>query len=424
MQFHINIPMMQALKCWLLTVFLFSINLHVSEPLHTKLDNLKLKTSVFLSPKFIMKPGTVQNNFYYNIDFPTGHIAIKGFDAEIVDEEGNPVPLYETYIHHLAIVRYYAPPSSDQKSKDGPNSKFVVRNAGVCQDDILNQYFGLGPESRKTRTTLPDPYGVEVGVPPEGTPDGYEEGWMLNIHAIDMRGVEDRSRCGECRCDLYNVTEDENGRSIEDNYYGGLRCCYDGTQCRLKEGLQGLGAKGVYLKYTVKWMEWDDSIIPLKIYILDVTDSGERILNSTSPQGQLGCQVEYNVDSNGAPDAHGKKIHIQRTRIMIPHGGDVIYGMAHQHPNAMGCTLYGQDGRVICTSSPTYGQGKEAGNEAGYVVGMGTCYPRPGSVKVKDGETLILESRYSATTMHTGVMGLFHIFVAESKDNVHSPLLM
>ncbi|ERN06324.1 hypothetical protein AMTR_s00016p00235830 [Amborella trichopoda] len=90
-----------------------------------------------------------------------------------------------------------------------------------------------------------------------------------------------------CRCDLYNVTEDENGRPIEDNYYGGLRCCYDGTQCRLKEGLQGLGAKGVYVKYTVKWMEWDDSIIPFKIYLLDVTDSGERILNSTSLPGTI-----------------------------------------------------------------------------------------------------------------------------------------
>ncbi|KAL4191959.1 hypothetical protein AMTRI_Chr06g169910 [Amborella trichopoda] len=316
MQFHINILMMKALKCWLLRVILLSIHLHVSEPLHTKDEELKLKTSVFLSPKLIMKPGSVQNNYYYNIDFPRGHIAIKGFDTEI------------TYIHHLTVVWYYALPSSDWKSEDTQNSKIVVNNAWVCQDDILNQYFGLGAESRETRTSL------------------YEEG-----------------------CDLYNVTEDENGRPIEDNYYGGLRCCYDGTQCRLKEGLQGLGAKGVYVKYTVKWMEWDDSIIPFKIYLLDVTDSGERILNSTSLPGTI---IEYNVHSNGAPDVHDKKIDIKRARVVIPHGGDLIYGMAHQH------------GVVICSSSPIYGRGKEAGNETGYVVGMGTCYPKPGSVKVKD----------------------------------------
>lgn len=76
------------------------------------------------------------------------------------------------------------------------------------------------------------------------------------------------------------------------------------------------------------------------------------------------------------------------------------------------CAVF-QDGRVICSSIPTYGEGKEAGNEAGYIVGMSSCYPRPGSVKINDGETLVLESNYSSTQKHTGVMGLFYILVAE-----------
>ena len=63
-----------------------------------------------------------------------------------------------------------------------------------------------------------------------------------------------------------------------------------------------------------------------------------------------------------------------------------------------------QDGRVLCSSIPTYGQGKEAGNEAGYIVGMSTCYPQPGSVKINVRETLILESNYSSAQRHTGVM--------------------
>lgn len=61
-----------------------------------------------------------------------------------------------------------------------------------------------------------------------------------------------------------------------------------------------------------------------------------------------------------------------------------------------------------------YGEGKEAGNEAGYIVGMSSCYPQPGSVRISDGETLILESNYSSTQRHTGVMGLFYILVADS----------
>ena len=72
-----------------------------------------------------------------------------------------------------------------------------------------------------------------------------------------------------------------------------------------------------------------------------------------------------------------------------------------------------QDGRVICSSIPSYGNGNEAGNETGYIVGMSTCYPRPGSVKIVNGETLTLVSNYSSSKEHTGVMGLFYLLVAE-----------
>lgn len=82
-----------------------------------------------------------------------------------------------------------------------------------------------------------------------------------------------------------------------------------------------------------------------------------------------------------------------------------------------------QDGRVICTSTPTYGEGEEAGNETGYIVGMSTCYPKPGSVSIADGETLVLESNYTkAAVTHTGVMGLFYILVAQELPTT-TPLL-
>ena len=35
-----------------------------------------------------------------DIDFRKGHIGIKSFDVEVVDEDGNFVPLYEAYLHH------------------------------------------------------------------------------------------------------------------------------------------------------------------------------------------------------------------------------------------------------------------------------------------------------------------------------------
>ncbi|PNX78497.1 stress up-regulated Nod 19 protein [Trifolium pratense] len=165
----------------------------------------------------------------------------------------------------------------------------MVRNNGICQENTIGQYFGLGSETRGTRTDIPDPFGIEIGNPEE-VPEGFEEIWMINIHAIDTRGVEDKLGCSECRCDLYNVTVDEYWRDIRPDYKGGLLCCYDDTHCKLKEGFEG-PKRSLYLKYTIKWVDWDDFIVPVKIYIIDVTDT---LKLSNDPKGLNSyhdCQV-------------------------------------------------------------------------------------------------------------------------------------
>ncbi|KAK7839968.1 hypothetical protein CFP56_017288 [Quercus suber] len=113
----------------------------------------------------------------------------------------------------------------------------------------------------------------------------------------------------------------------------------------------------------VKRIDWE-FIVPIKIYIFD---------------------VEYEVDSCSASGmAYNGCTDIKRTSVTMPTGGYVIYGMAHQHSGGISSTFYGEDGQVLYSSLPTYGQGKVAGNEAGHIVGMSTCYPQPGSVKIND----------------------------------------
>ena len=236
----------------------------------------KIKTAVFLSPKIELGPGSVADKYYYDVDFPRGHVALKSFNAEVVDEAGNPVPLHETYLHHWFLARYYRSKLATHTQDDGhrvlhESDVVMVRNSGICQRNALGQYFGLGSETRGTATDIPDPFGIEIGNPAE-IPEGYEERWMLNVHAIDTRGVEDKMGCTECRCDLYNVTQNEYGKPLRPGYVGGLHCCYDYTQCRLREGFQG-SKRSLYLRYTVKWIDWDDFVVPVKIYILDVTDT-------------------------------------------------------------------------------------------------------------------------------------------------------
>ncbi|KAK4395445.1 hypothetical protein Sango_1698800 [Sesamum angolense] len=345
-----------------------------------------VKTDVFLSPMFVLEPGLVSNKVYYNIDFPRGHIAIKSFN-------GIDIPKHHDDLRFLR------------------SDHIIIMNSGVC-DSALPQYFGLGSETRRTSTYVPDPYGIEVGNLAD-IPDGYEEQWVLNVHAIDTRGAEDKLGCTECRCDLYNVTADEYGRALPLNYTGGFRCCYDSTRCRVKEGFEGV-KRSLFLRYTVKYVNWDASIVPVKIYILDVTDVWTKADESRGLKARHNCLVEYEVESCPVGMANDDCIHSKISTFTWPMGGDVIYGVAHQHTGGIGSTLYGEGGRVICSSNPTYGTGDEPGNEAGYVVGMSTCYPSPDSGKIAAGETLTLESYYSSAQRHTGVMGLFYLLISDS----------
>ncbi|KAJ0111999.1 hypothetical protein Patl1_01341 [Pistacia atlantica] len=354
-----------------------------------------------------------------------GHVVLKSFNAEVIDETGNPVPLHETYLHHWVVERYYGRVDYTGNRDLRESDYKPVRNAGICQKGVLGQYFGLGSETRGTETYIPDPYGIEIGSPAE-IPEGYEDRWMLNVHAIDTRGVEDKLGCTECRCDLYNVTVDEYGRTLRPDYTGGLLCCYDHTQCRVRHGFEG-GRRSLYLRYTVKWVDWDSSIVPVKIYIFDVTDNWKRFNDSTGLSTEHDCKVEYEVEPCSATNlANDECIQTKRISVTMTNGGYLIYGVAHQHSGGIGAALYREDGKAICASIPAYGNGTEAGNEAGYIVGMSTCYPQPGSVKIADGETLILESNYSSTRVHTGVMGLFYILVvdqvAEPKRILHLPV--
>ncbi|KAI3952762.1 hypothetical protein MKW92_035291 [Papaver armeniacum] len=390
-------------------LLLFILSVQVSESVFSEVNGEK--SAVFLTPKFVLGAGSVCNKYFHNVDFPRGHIALKDFNAEIVDESGNSVPLYETYIHHWVILRYYAPKDTDTDEERYSGKMIMVRNSGFCKN--LGQYFGFGSETRRTMTRVPDPYGIEVGNPAE-IPDGYEERWLINLHAIDLRGVEDQFGCTECKCDLYNVTKDEYGTPLRLGYTGGLKCCYDKTQCKVRESFRNI-KRGVYLKYTVKWVDWEETILPVKIYVFDVTYTAKRGSDSESP-----CKIEYDVEACDHRTSAGRDticVDNKKTSLVLPNGGYVIYGVAHQHSAGIGSALYGQDGRLICTSLPVYGDGNEAGNEDGNIVGMSTCYPQPGTVKIADGETLVLESNYSSTEKHTGVMGYFYILVADQLPN-------
>ncbi|XP_031104787.1 uncharacterized protein LOC116009795 [Ipomoea triloba] len=402
-----------ASHCGLLSLAILVLTTFVSPTSQRdlRMDENGLKTETFLSPKVEHEPGSVSNKYLYDIGFPKGHIAVKRFDAEVVDEAGHSVPLHQAYIHHWAVRRYYKP-LGHHSNNDSTSTYKLAMNAGVC--DSLPQYFGLGAETRQTDTHVPDPYGIEVGNPPEG----YEDAWVLNLHTIDTRGTVDSLRCLECKCELYNVTVDGFGDPIGNVYTGGIRCCYDGVRCRLKDGYSSDVRKVYYMKYTVTYVDWNPSIVPVKIYIFDVADT----LEWRESLQRHHCWIEYEVESCSGSTANEKCVDTKSVSVNLASGGDVIYAVAHQHIGGIGSTLYGEDGQTICSSFPIYGEGTEPGNEAGYIVGMTTCYPQPGSIKIVEGEMLTIASNYSTRLSHTGVMGMFYILVAEPLQKCNSTL--
>ncbi|CAL5000000.1 unnamed protein product [Urochloa decumbens] len=364
-----------------------------------------LKSKTFLSPPISLRPGSVSNKWYHDVAFPRGHLALKSFNGELVDARGAPVPLHETYLHHWLVSPYYS--SAAAAAAAAAERRRPRPNAGVCLG-LLGQFFGLGAETRRTATRVPDPYGVEIGDPAAPPDGGYVERWSLNVHAIDTRGAADKLGCAECRCDLYNVTVNEAG------YAGGAQCCYDQARCRVEEGFADGEPRVLFLRYTVMWVDWSDAaVVPVRIYILDVTDTA--LLDGKS---EPDCKVEYTVEECSAENrARNECVDVKVTKEVLPRGGDIVYAVGHQHAGGTGTSLHGEDGRLLCWSMPTYGDGEEAGNEAGYVVGMSTCYPSPGgAARVRDGEALTVVSNYTGERRRTGVMGHFYLLVADEQE--------
>ena len=254
-----------------------------------------IKTTTFISESIEIGPGQIASRTLMDIKFPKGHIGVKSFDAELVDEEGNSIPSYETYLHHWFAIKYNQNITMSHNPKLIRQEDFIYqRNEGTCNGFILPHYWGFGVESRGTTSNIPDPFAIEIGNPTK-IQNGYEEKWLLNLMVIDIRGAKDKKGCTECRCDhinlpkdFYNVTRDiHNQKLTTTNYKGGLFCCQDHLQCKLREDFQGPRRK-VSLRYKISWVDWNEFQVPVKVYILDATDK----VRSNGSQIIHDCQVD------------------------------------------------------------------------------------------------------------------------------------
>jgi hypothetical protein len=139
-----------------------------------------LKSKTFLSPPIPLRPGEVSNKFYHDVDFPRGHVALKSLEAEVVDAGGAPVPLHEACLHPWIVEPYHV-----AVGVEPPKRVVAARNSGVCGGALLGQYYGLGSETRRTATWVPDPYGVHA-IDTRGPP--------ARVHRVPVRPVRRHRR--------------------------------------------------------------------------------------------------------------------------------------------------------------------------------------------------------------------------------------
>lgn len=162
-------------------------------------------------------------------------------------------------------------------------------------------------------------------------------------------------------------------------------------------------------QYTWSWTEWDECVEPLTNVRLDVTQIGD------------GEKLEYEVDACESNDPNDEacvdtKISYQRS----PVSGPLISAVGHFHATSIGARIWGEDGTLLCQSLPIYGTGHVVGNEAGYVVGIGACWPPEGGepYQITKGEMLKFEMKYSKVNgPHTGLMGLINLKIATGRED-------
>jgi hypothetical protein len=176
--------------------------------------SLQVKKVKYLSAPLTAMPGEV-NNKYFPAEFPKGHIGIKSLNADLVYEDGAPVPLSDIYLHHWILLEFAVPKENAQKrlghllrrmrrhhkhhmgytaaaAFEAPHHHHSLR-AGK-RTKLVN-FMGKGGETRHTETRLPGNYVLESGKPEEG----YETLWTLNVHGLDTRGAVNRMGCAECK---------------------------------------------------------------------------------------------------------------------------------------------------------------------------------------------------------------------------------
>lgn len=381
-------------------------------------------TKTYYSPSVTMAPGEIIMQDDIRVPFVDEPAAIVNIASDLVDQNGDSVPLSQAYMHHWLLEG-----DSDRNSIPG---------------------FGAGSEYRGLPEGFKKPFGLMVG--------GDEE-WDATLHLLDLRltppnmhlpSLECRRRisCSEGPC-LQEQVASMPAEAIGDmyaNYPGGLFCCdagSDGTGAgQFDFSRRGFcpACNGVSLPTLQYRLKMVVSYVPLNIPVAQMDFSltpqrgpsswQNRFVNVYGSRLQVSAPgLEYSVpvcdegddmcihvksntwrvnehtlDCVDCPPAVLAADHAEYLSDPLPSGRvGIAWAAGHQHDGALGLQLWlkkpGQtdsEKTLVCHSAPVIGsEVGVAGNEAGFVTGQMACR-RDEPIEVPVGSTLTIRSIYDA----------------------------
>ena len=92
---------------------------------------------------------------------------------------------------------------------------------------------------------------------------------------------------------------------------------------------------------------------------------------------------------------------------------EMPYAVGHLHASGIDLSMYNEEtGELICRSEAVYGNGTEAGNENGYLVGMTPCVFDGGAhgedlPRYRRNDRVRLVTRYNSTVARKGVTAMW-----------------
>jgi hypothetical protein len=330
-------------------------------------DSSSWMTTTYLSAQFVLDPGRVRNTdpILTRLEHPDGRFALRRITLDVVDEDMNPVPQSEVYMHHALWLT---------EKLQGPCPSSLEEDIGV--------FLGFGAEYRFTHFELNAPYGTVF--------DG--EDWYANFHLIRSSLVEDVKSCIECHC------WDESG--------GSLICCSDEMRCRMDLSQPNVNTtKTYFIQYTVMYAYVDQD---------NVTLGGEQVIPvDTQLFDPANCTLLYTVPECGEPwPASLECRHYLNGTWVFDSDYEIVSVQPHTHIGGIRVEAFIIDGRTeeiteLCIGYPRHGtQVGVPGNEKGYIVEIPSCIFTPETaVQVNQGDKLFVNSIYENSVYHDGAMG-------------------